>query len=245
MVKKYLNNYLNSDSDTDDSNSELSTNDESIDHEIIDDSDKTEENSEISDEDLAKQQDDEEDTDLDEYSSALEENDVNEIQQEEYSENTKLNDKWILWYHHEKNNWKISGYRKIYKIETIKDFWELYNNFDRIGGINNQHFFLMREGIEPVWEDEKNKKGGCWSFKKMDNESAKLWEDLSVRIIGEKLLENNSDLNGLSICLKRQLNSVIKIWNNNSKNNQINLLNKEILDRYGKDILYIAHIPEF
>ena len=79
----------------------------------------------------------------------------------------------------------------------------------------------------------------------MENESAEIWEDLSVRIVGENLLENNSDINGLSICLKRQSNSVIKIWNKNSKNNEINLLSKDILNKYGKDILYIAHIPEF
>ena len=28
---------------------------------------------------------------------------------------------------------------KIYEIETGKDFWELYNNFDRIG--YNKNFF--------------------------------------------------------------------------------------------------------
>ena len=91
---------------------------------------------------------------------------------------------------------------------------------------------------------QKDQSGGCWSFKKMENESAQLWEDLSVGIVGENL-ENNEDINGLSICLKRQSNSVIKIWNNNSKKNQINLLNKDILNKYDKDILYIAHIQNF
>ena len=238
--------------DSDIADSEID--DSEIDDSKIDDSD-------IADSDIADS-----DTETQYYSDSQEEesynsNDSNDSQddddvsqdddeeedeeEENIDQNTKLNDKWILWYHHEKNNWKISGYRKIYKIETIKDFWELYNNFDRIGGINNQHFFLMREGIEPIWEDKKNQSGGCWSFKKMENESAQLWEDLSVRIVGENLLENNEDINGLSICLKRQSNSVIKIWNNNSKKNQINLLNKDILNKYGKDILYIAHIPEF
>ena len=184
---------------------------------------------------------------LEDLAEQLEEDDDDlENQQDEIiDENTKLNSSWVLWYHHEKNNWKISGYRKIYKINTIKDFWELYKNFDRIGGINNQHFFLMREGIEPIWEDEANKLGGCWSFKKMENESAEIWEDLSVRIVGETLLEDNSEINGLSICLKRQSSSVIKIWNKNSKNNCKSLINKDILNKYGKEILYIAHIPEF
>jgi hypothetical protein len=31
-----------------------------------------------------------------------------------------LNNPWILWYHHELDNWKTSGYRKIFTINTIK-----------------------------------------------------------------------------------------------------------------------------
>ena len=25
--------------------------------------------------------------------------------------------------------------------------------------------FLMRDGIQPIWEDEKNRNGGCFSYK--------------------------------------------------------------------------------
>ena len=103
----------------------------------------------------------------------------------------------------------------------------------------------MRENIEPIWEDDHNKEGGCWSFKIQDYKAAKLWEDLSLKIIGETLLENNLNINGLSICLKRQSTSVIKIWNKYSKYNDINLIDNDILDKYGNVILYIPHIPEF
>ena len=29
---------------------------------------------------------------------------------------------WNVWYHHMKDNWKLSGYRKIYNITNIKIF---------------------------------------------------------------------------------------------------------------------------
>ena len=38
--------------------------------------------------------------------------------------------KWSLWYHHEKDNRKISGYKKIYEINNSTDFWKLYNNWE-------------------------------------------------------------------------------------------------------------------
>ena len=39
----------------------------------------------------------------------------------------KFENTWNLWYHHEKDNWKISGYKKIYEIYNAETFWNLYN----------------------------------------------------------------------------------------------------------------------
>ena len=49
---------------------------------------------------------------------------------------------------------------------------------------------------------------------------------------------------GLSICLKKNNNTVVKIWNKNSKNNSLKLINNTILNKWGMDIIYIAHMPE-
>ena len=62
-------------------------------------------------------------------------------------------------------------------------------------------------------------------------------------MVCEKLInDNNDDLVGLSICLKKNNSSVIKIWNKNSKKNSLNLINNQIIKTYGTDIIYIAHI---
>jgi translation initiation factor 4E len=152
---------------------------------------------------------------------------------------------WILWYHYDKDNWKLSGYKHIYKIDNIINFWKLYNNFNVIGGISNKHFFLMRENITPLWEDNENINGGCWSFKVCENQADELWEDLSVYLLINKLCPTISDeIVGLSICLKKNNNVVIKIWNTNSKNNSLKLINENILKKWGTDIIYIAHIPQ-
>ena len=153
--------------------------------------------------------------------------------------------KWNLWYHHSQNNWRIEGYKNIFIINNIKDYWDLHNNIYKIGGINNQHFFLMRDGIDPIWEDENNKNGGCWSIKLSSDKSYDLWEKLSLYIVGESLIKDTLNINGLSICLKNNTTSVIKIWNNNYNNNSLDLLHKDILDLYGMNILYKSHVPEY
>ena len=158
--------------------------------------------------------------------------------------NTKFNRKWILWYHHIKDNWKKEGFRNLYTIESINDFWKLYKQWDKLGGVNNQHFFLMMEGVYPMWEDEANKTGGCWSYKKCEGDALDLWTDLSVYLVGETLSSKYEEINGISVCLKKGNNSVIKIWNSNNKHNSLSILNSKILEKWGTDIIYIAHIPD-
>jgi len=157
---------------------------------------------------------------------------------------SKLPRQWSLWFHQDKDNWKINGFKNVYTMETIKDFWQLYNNWDKLGGINQKHYFLMEKNITPIWEDENNKKGGCWSYKVHENQSQELWNDLSEYLVTEKLSSTQNDITGLSICLKKNNYSVVKIWNRNSKDNSLALLNETILKKWGMDIIYIAHIPE-
>lgn len=158
--------------------------------------------------------------------------------------NIILSNKWSLWYHHEKDNWKISGYKKIYEITDSTNFWKLYSNWDKIKGINYKHYFLMKENIIPIWEDPENINGGCWSFKINDDQSFALWSDLSVYLVCNQLLNDSDDVVGISSCLKKNNNVVIKIWNKNSKNSSLNNINKDIIKKWGTDIIYIAHMPD-
>lgn len=151
--------------------------------------------------------------------------------------------KWNLWYHHTKDDWSINGYRNIYTITSNKDFWELYNNWNKIGGVVCKQFFLMKNDVKPIWEDESNKSGGCWSFKIMENNVEELWEELSILLVTEELLNIKEEVVGLSICLKKNNFCVVKIWNSNCKNNSIKLLNPNILNKWGLDLIYIANVP--
>jgi hypothetical protein len=156
----------------------------------------------------------------------------------------KFKNKWNLWYHNEKDNWTISGYKKIYTIESIYDFWKLYNNWNQLGGLTSKHFFIMKEDIPPIWEDSNNINGGCWSFKINEDQSYNLFEDLSTHLVCESIIIKSDEIMGISICLKKNNNVIIKIWNNNSNNNSLKLINDTILKKWGLDIIYISHITD-
>ena len=157
---------------------------------------------------------------------------------------TNFQNNWTIWYHNSKDDWTINGYKKLYTINNVSDYWKLYNNWDKLGSINNKHFFIMKNNITPIWEDKNNKNGGCWSYKVNESSAQQLWDDLSLHLVTESLSSINNDIVGLSACLKKNNFSVIKIWNKDSKNNSLNLLSNEILKKYGHDIIYIAHMPD-
>tara|TARA_B100000902_G_scaffold376257_1_gene407122 strand:+ start:827 stop:1474 length:648 start_codon:yes stop_codon:yes gene_type:complete len=168
-----------------------------------------------------------------------------ESDSEDEISNLKLNSIWAIWYHHQKNNWKLDSYKNIFTFKNIKDFWNFNNNLNLIGGINTQHYFMMRNDITPIWEDINNKNGGCWSIKIPVEKSYELWIKLSMYIIGESLTDDRYLVNGISICAKNTTTSVVKIWINDNNKSSIKNLPTDILNEYGFNIIYKSHIPEY
>ena len=66
--------------------------------------------------------------------------------------------------------------------------------------------FLMRDGIQPTWEDEKNRKGGCFSYKVANKFVTTAWKQLSYTLMGETLTKDinlRPTINGITISPKK------------------------------------------
>ncbi len=157
-------------------------------------------------------------------------------------EKYQFNTGWTVWYHHSLNDWSVNGYRKIFNVNNIKNFWDFHNNINCIGGINNLHFFLMRKDITPIYEDTKNRNGGVWSMLVPVFKAQEVWEEIAAAMCGEYLVKDMSMITGLSINLKNNV-SVIKIWNNDRTKNDASIL-PEFLKQYG-NIIYRKHQLDF
>ncbi len=146
---------------------------------------------------------------------------------------------WNIWYHHSLNDWSINGYNKIFTISTIKDFWDFHDNIGYIGGINNVHYFLMKDNILPTWEDPHNKNGGSWSMLIPLEHAYNMWERIAVDMVNSALLGNfNSSVTGMSINQKNNV-SIIKIWNNNKNIKDASLL-PDYIPKNG-NVIYRPH----
>lgn len=155
------------------------------------------------------------------------------------NDDIKLHCVWDLWFHHTLNDWTIGGYRKICTISTVGQFWGFFNNINCIGGINNMHYFLMRQGITPIYEDIKNRFGGTWSLLTTPDDAYKTWIFLATKMIGETLVNDSTSVTGLSINIKSEM-SVIKIWNNN-KTQSNNLQLPVDIPHLKSNIIYRNH----
>jgi len=126
-----------------------------------------------------------------------------------------LNGKWDLYYHlpHDKN-WGVSSYSAIMReIDTAEKVIVL-NDTIHENIIKNCMLFVMRDGITPVWEDPKNRNGGCFSYKIINKHAPEVWRNLFHVLCGETLClnsEHSKHLNGITISPKKNF-CIIKIW---------------------------------
>jgi hypothetical protein len=154
------------------------------------------------------------------------------------NEDIKFNCAWNVWYHHSLDDWTIGGYRKIFEIKTVRDFWLFHNNIGCLGGINNLHFFIMRDGITPIYEDKKNCYGGTWSMLVPLNKVNSTWISVAAKLMGETLSNNPLTITGISTNVKSDV-GVVKIWNNNKMSSNASQL--ENIPNVQSDIIYKQH----
>tara|TARA_B100001027_G_C16201903_1_gene300981 strand:+ start:159 stop:662 length:504 start_codon:yes stop_codon:yes gene_type:complete len=128
-------------------------------------------------------------------------------------ENNPLNDTWILYAHlpHD-TDWSINSYKKILKINTAEQIISVCESLPE-AMVQNCMLFLMRENIKPIWEDENNKDGGCFSYKINNKNVSDIWKKLSCLLVGESLINERMSLkiNGITISPKKHF-CIIKIW---------------------------------
>ncbi|XP_061700845.1 eukaryotic translation initiation factor 4eb isoform X1 [Syngnathoides biaculeatus] len=75
-----------------------------------------------------------------------------------------LQNRWSLWFLKiDKSKTWQANLRLISKFDTVEDFWAVYNHIQLSSNLmSGCDYSLFKDGIEPMWEDERNKHGGRW-----------------------------------------------------------------------------------
>lgn len=74
-------------------------------------------------------------------------------------------------------------------MNTVQTFWQVFNNtpFSTLAIRDSLHMF--KKGVKPLWEDPRNARGGCWTFRVPKNSGFELWKEVLLAAIGEGLAE--------------------------------------------------------
>jgi len=141
-----------------------------------------------------------------------------------------LQNSWTLWFFkNDKTKQWEENQREIITFNTVEDFWALYNHIELASRLAaGCDYSLFKEGVKPMWEDERNRKGGRWliNLDKKQRGSCldNFWLEVMLCLIGESFdgesvlvngavvnVRNRGDKISMWLCETKPQESVVKI----------------------------------
>jgi hypothetical protein len=142
-----------------------------------------------------------------------------------------LDDCWTLYFHDpDDSEWTKNSYKVIGSVSTVHDWAEIDVSFHEMW--TKGMFFLMREHIQPLWEDPYNRDGGCFSFKVNKPEASSYLFKLCSQMLGNSLAKSSeaqahTSICGISMSPKRNY-CIIRIWIGDKTYNKVSLYNIDL-----------------
>ena len=159
----------------------------------------------------------------------------------------KLKYKWNLWAHLPQDpDWSVKSYKKIYQFKNVEETIAITESLPE-GLIKNCMLFVMRDGVTPMWEDQKNRNGGCFSYKVSNKNVYEVWRDLTYVLIGESISSNVVFVNsvtGITISPKKNF-CIVKIWMTNCDHQNPTVVTSDVKNLIPQGCLFKKHTPEF
>ncbi|CAG8729324.1 10030_t:CDS:2 [Cetraspora pellucida] len=126
--------------------------------------------------------------------------------------------------------------KRVATVSTVQNFWAVYNNIIGPNELSVRcalHF--MKSDIHPAWEDPRNENGGAWSFRVSKANTAIVWRELLMMLIGEQFedcVSKDDDIYGLTVS-SRYNSDIFNIWNKNSSVNEEAKIMEKIKEALG------------
>ena len=159
----------------------------------------------------------------------------------------KIKNNWNLWAHLPQDpDWTVKSYKNISKFKHIEEVICVTEMLPE-GLVKNAMLFVMKDGITPMWEDPKNRNGGCFSYKVSNKNVVDVWRDLSYVLIGETISNNSSFVNsvtGITISPKKNF-CIVKIWMTNCDHQNPHVVTQDVSNLTPQGCLFKKHTPEF
>ena len=122
-----------------------------------------------------------------------------------------LQNSWTLWFFkNDKTKQWEENQREIITFNTVEDFSALYNHIELASRLAaGCDYSLFKEGVKPMWEDERNRKGGRWliNLDKKQRGSCldNFWLEVMLCLIGESFDGESVLVNGAVVNVRNRV----------------------------------------
>lgn len=159
----------------------------------------------------------------------------------------KLKYKWNLWAHLPQDpDWTSKSYKKIFQFTNIEETIAITESLPE-NLVKNCMLFIMKDSIIPMWEDPKNRNGGCFSYKVSNKHVYEVWRDLTYVLVGDSISNNSGFVNnvtGITISPKKNF-CIVKIWMTNCDYQNPQVVTIDVKNLISQGCLFKKHTPEF
>lgn len=158
-----------------------------------------------------------------------------------------LKNEWCLWAHlPQDSDWSSTSYKPISKLRSVEETISIIETLP-IDLVKNCMLFIMKDGIIPMWEDPKNRNGGCFSYKVSNKYVCDVWRELTYLLVGETISTSSTFTNnvtGITISPKKNF-CIVKIWMTNCDHQNPKVVTSTIKNLMSEGCLFKKHVPEF
>ena len=154
---------------------------------------------------------------------------------------------WKLWAHlpHD-TDWSVNSYKDIFVFSTVENTIAITETLPEVL-IKNCMLFIMKENILPMWEDPKNREGGCFSYKIANKNVCDVWKELTYVLSGNCISGNPNFVNnvtGITISPKKNF-CIIKIWMTDCQFQNPAVVTTDVKGLTSAGCLFKKHTPEY
>ncbi|XP_049866466.1 eukaryotic translation initiation factor 4E1-like isoform X1 [Pectinophora gossypiella] len=141
---------------------------------------------------------------------------------------------WSFWmFTNDKKKWE-DNLVELTTFDTVEDYWCLYHYMKSPSELTmGQDYMIFKKGIQPMWEDAANRRGGRWliSLEKRKGEMDRMWLDVVLLMIGENF-EHNDDVCGVVVNIRGKCK--IAVWTADASNHKAYMeIGRKIKDALG------------
>ncbi|KAK3091354.1 hypothetical protein FSP39_019218, partial [Pinctada imbricata] len=133
-----------------------------------------------------------------------------------------LQNKWALWFFkNDRTKEWTANLKLVTAFDTVEDFWALYNHVQKASKLpSGCDYSLFKDGIQPMWEDGRNKDGGRWLINLNKNQRMtdldNFWLETLLCLIGEAFEEFSEDVNGAVINIRNK-GDKLSLWTGDAR----------------------------